>query len=88
MAENSSKSTETSDGFAFFGKSLYPIAVASLIQGGCFLAAAMLRNRVSFIPKDPVVLIGTVYGLTGVDFLLSSCYIKYRTASQKPEKSA
>ena len=45
---------------------MYTAAYTTLFQGVCFLGVSLLRGRVSFIPKDPLVLIGTVYALAGL----------------------
>ncbi|KAH3812578.1 hypothetical protein DPMN_141014 [Dreissena polymorpha] len=54
---------------------ILPVAVATLFQSGCFLAAAVLKKNVNFLPKDPLVLIGTVYALAATDMFAYSWYI-------------
>lgn len=75
MAEKSTSNNQT----------LFPIAMATLFQGGCLLAAAFLRNKVNFVPKDPVVLVGAVYALTGVDIMIADCFMNGDTSLPKPE---
>ena len=53
---------------------MYPVAYATFFQGACFLGAALLRGRVPFIPKDPLVLIGSVYTLAGLDLVFYGYY--------------
>lgn len=62
---------------------MYTAAYSALFQGACFLGVALLRGRVSCIPKDPVVLIGTVYALAGLDMAAYGYYKEKQIAKKK-----
>ncbi|WAR27396.1 hypothetical protein MAR_013100 [Mya arenaria] len=62
---------------------LLPVAMATLFQSGCFLGVGILRPTLTFLPKDPVTLIGLVYGLAAVDMFVYFYYKNGRNNKQE-----